>query len=76
MKPSCQDHAREWVRNFVAFTAGASLGIARAGNPGSWMRDGTEGWKICTVDGEDDVVGRVQCDLAATIGSSVVGLEE
>lgn len=46
----------------------------RAGNLGSWMRDGAEGWKAGAVGSEDNVVGRVQRDLATTIRNSVVGL--
>ena len=38
------------------------------------MCDGMERWKFGTVDGEDNVVRRVQCALAATIESSIVGL--
>ena len=67
---------RQWSVELCSWDAKGHNGNGdrRAGNLGSWMRDGAEGWKIGTVGGEDDVVGRVQCDLAATVGSSVVGL--
>ena len=38
------------------------------------MRDGTERRKVGAVGGEDDVVGGVEGDLVATVGSSVTGL--
>lgn len=46
----------------------------RPGDLGSWVGDGTEGWKVGTVGGKDDVVGGVEGDLVATVGGSVVGL--
>ena len=38
------------------------------------MRDGAEGWKVGTVGSKDDIVGRVESDLVATVGGGVVGL--
>ena len=67
---------RQWSVELCSWDAKRHNGNCdgRAGNLGSWMRDGAEGRKIGAVGGEDDVVRRIQCDLAATIGSSVVGL--
>ena len=67
---------RQWSIELCGWDAEGYNGNrdGRTGNLGGRVGDGAEGRKVGTMGSKDDVVGRVECDLVATVRGGLVGL--